>query len=75
MKLYDTNPRSCLLGWFEGGMLDLTSSDEITKSFPKAKKMVLKRLCEQKEALEMAIAKVEQITVETCEETNNPYRW
>jgi hypothetical protein len=40
MKLYDTNPRSCLLGWFEGGMLDLTSSDEITKSFPKAKKTV-----------------------------------
>ena len=73
MKLYDTNPRSCLLGWFEGNMSDLTNSDEITKSFPKAKKTVLKQLNQQKAMLEMDITDVEQMTIETCEKINNPY--
>ena len=73
MKLYDTNSRNCLLGWFEGNMSDLTSSDEITKSFPKAKKIVLKQLHRQRKILEMAITKVEQMTVETCDEIDHPY--
>jgi hypothetical protein len=64
MKLFDFNPHSethhyfSTIESFSGTMVEL-SHEDITKSFPKAKKEALKRLNRAKKNLEEAIREVE----------------
>ncbi|AUR98058.1 coil containing protein [Vibrio phage 1.246.O._10N.261.54.E10] len=70
MRLYDFNPDNNTniyfgtIESFDGGSEQLRHKD-VTKSFRKAKKEALKRLCEHKVDLENAIKEVEAMT-EKC---------
>jgi len=70
MKLYDT--QGDVLYSFDGDMVDL-SMQPITKSFRKAKAIVIKSLHEQIYELQELLADAENTTEETCEHRSNPY--
>ena len=73
MKLYDTEPRqSGDIGVFNGGMDELKDGS-ITKSFRKAKKMVLSRLQEEMDELQERIDTVEAMTEDAVPEILNPF--
>jgi len=75
MKLFDSLPHGKTgvdIGAFDGGMRELRH-DEITKSFIKAKKMVLKRLEKELNEIKERINFVESLNECDCPEIANPY--
>ena len=70
MKLYDMKGKT--INCFEGGTTELSCND-VTKSFTKAKKMVLAALNKDLQRIQNNIERVQQITEEDCLEVGNPF--